>query len=86
MPSEFLKASVLVGTLARVVLGPAVHQNIVDIHPLAIIGWLGLVITAINLMPAGQLDGGRILQAIYGRKVAGRATLFTFSLGICFFG
>ncbi|MDE5106888.1 MAG: site-2 protease family protein [Trichodesmium sp. St17_bin3_1_1] len=78
MPSEFLKASVLVGTLARVVLGPAVHQNIVDIHPLAIIGWLGLVITAINLMPAGQLDGGRILQAIYGRKVAGRATLFTF--------
>ncbi|MDT9339563.1 site-2 protease family protein, partial [Trichodesmium erythraeum 21-75] len=78
MPSEFFKASVLVGTLARVILGPAVHQSIVDIHPLAIIGWLGLVITAINLMPAGQLDGGRILQAIYGRKVAGRATLFTF--------
>ena len=78
MPSEFFKASALVGTLARVVLGPAVHQNIVDIHPLTIMGWLGLVITAINLMPAGQLDGGRIMQAIYGRKVAGRATLFTF--------
>ena len=78
MPSEFFKASALVGTLARVVLGPALHQNIVNLHPLVIIGWLGLVITAINLMPAGQLDGGRILQAIYGRKVAGRATLFTF--------
>lgn len=78
MPSEFFKASVLVGSLARVILGPAVHQNIVDVHPLAIIGWLGLVITAINLMPAGQLDGGRIIQAIYGRKVAGRATFFTF--------
>ncbi|MGK7922391.1 MAG: site-2 protease family protein [Trichodesmium sp.] len=78
MPSEFFKASVLVGTLARVVLGPVVHQNIVDVHPLAIMGWLGLVITAINLMPAGQLDGGRIIQAIYGRKIAGRATFFTF--------
>ncbi len=78
MPSEFFKASVLVGTLARVILGPAVHQNIVDVHPLAIMGWLGLVITAINLMPAGQLDGGRIVQAVYGRKVAGRATFFTF--------
>ncbi|MDJ0554732.1 MAG: site-2 protease family protein [Microcoleaceae cyanobacterium MO_207.B10] len=78
MPSEFFKASVLVGSLARVILGTAVHQNIVDVHPLAIIGWLGLVITAINLMPAGQLDGGRMIQAIYGRKVAGRATFFTF--------
>ena len=78
MPSEFFKASVLVGTLARAILGPAVHQNIVDVHPLAIIGWLGLVITAINLMPAGQLDGGRIVQAVYGRRVAGRATFFTF--------
>jgi membrane-associated protease RseP (regulator of RpoE activity) len=28
-------------------------------------------------MPAGQLDGGRIIHAIYGRKVAGRATIAT---------
>ena len=28
-------------------------------------------------MPAGQLDGGRIVQAIYGRKTAGRTTVFT---------
>jgi len=28
-------------------------------------------------MPAGQLDGGRIVQAIYGRKIAGRTTFAT---------
>ncbi|MFO7143097.1 site-2 protease family protein, partial [Arthrospira sp. PCC 8006] len=56
----------------------ALQQSIVDVHPLTIIGWLGLVITAINLMPAGQLDGGRIIQSIFGRKVAGRSTFATF--------
>ncbi len=78
IPAEYFKGSVLVGTLAKVVLGAALQQQIVDVHPLVVIGWLGLVITAINLMPAGQLDGGRIVQAIYGRKIASRATLATF--------
>ncbi|MEG4939028.1 site-2 protease family protein [Microcoleus sp. F4-D5] len=78
IPTEFFKGSVLVGTLAKVVLGSTLQQQIVDVHPLVVIGWLGLVITAINLMPAGQLDGGRIVQAIYGRKIASRATLATF--------
>ena len=44
---------------------------------MVILGWLGLVINAINLMPAGRLDGGRIIQAIYGRKIANRATTAT---------
>jgi membrane-associated protease RseP (regulator of RpoE activity) len=78
IPAEFFKGSVLVGTLAKVVLGSALQQPLVDVHPLTVIGWLGLVITAINLMPAGQLDGGRIVQAIYGRKIASRATFATF--------
>ena len=77
VPAEFFQGSILVGTLARVVLGSAVHGPLVDVHPLTVIGWLGLVITALNLMPAGQLDGGRIVQAIYGRKTAGRTTLAT---------
>jgi membrane-associated protease RseP (regulator of RpoE activity) len=77
VPAEFFQGSILVGTLARVVLGDAVQAAIVDVHPLVILGWLGLVITAINVMPAGQLDGGRIVQAIYGRKMAGRTTVAT---------
>lgn len=77
IPSGFFQGSVLIGTLARVVLGEALQEPLVDIHPLMIMGWLGLVITALNLMPAGQLDGGRMVQAIYGRKTANRTTIFT---------
>ncbi len=80
IPAELFKASVLVGTLSKVILGSALQQPLVDVHPLVVIGWLGLVITAINLMPAGQLDGGRIVQAIYGRKTANLATLATFAV------
>ncbi|MFB2836980.1 site-2 protease family protein [Floridanema evergladense] len=78
VPAEFFQGSILVGTLAKVVLGSTLQQSLVDVHPLAIIGWLGLVITALNTMPAGQLDGGRIVHAIYGRKIASRVTLATF--------
>ena len=80
VPNQFFQGSILVGSLARVVLGSALQSPLVNVHPLVIIGWLGLVITALNLMPAGQLDGGRIVQAIYGRKTAGRASLATLIL------
>lgn len=77
VPAQFFQGSILVGSLAKVVLGAQLQQSIIDVHPLTVIGWLGLVITALNLMPAGQLDGGRIVQAIYGRKTARRATIVT---------
>ena len=77
LPVQFVQGSILVGTLAKIVLGSALSGTSVSIHPLVVIGWLGLIINALNLMPAGQLDGGRIVQAIYGRKTAQRATLVT---------
>jgi len=77
LPNQFFQGSILVGSLARVVLGEALREPLVEVHPLVIVGWLGLVVTALNLMPAGQLDGGRIVQAIYGRKIAGRTTFVT---------
>lgn len=77
IPSSVFQGSILVGTLARVVLGDVLQESLIDVHPLVIIGWVGLIIAAINLMPAGQLDGGRVVQAIYGRKIAGRTTVAT---------
>ena len=78
VPTEFFQGSVLVGMLSRLILGSQLHQASVNVHLLTLIGWFGLVITALNLMPAGQLDGGRMMQAIYGRKIAGRSTIATF--------
>lgn len=77
LPNQFFQGSILVGSLARIFLGNTLQSTVVDVNPLVVIGWLGLVVTALNLMPAGQLDGGRIVQAIYGRKIAGRTTFAT---------
>ncbi len=77
IPAQFFQSSILVGAIAKVVLGNEVHKTLVSVNPLVIVGWLGMVITALNLMPAGQLDGGRMIQAIYGRKTAQRVTIAT---------
>ena len=77
IPLEFFQGSILVGGLARLFLGAEFSYPLIDVHPLVVMGWLGLVINALNLLPAGQLDGGRIIQAIYGRKIARRTTIAT---------
>ena len=80
LPSALFKSSILVGGISRLFLGTQLQGEVVGLHPLAVMGWLGLLITALSLIPAGQLDGGRIVQAVYGRKVAGRTTFFSIAL------
>ncbi|XP_058728898.1 probable zinc metallopeptidase EGY3, chloroplastic [Vicia villosa] len=61
------------------VLPYAVEGVGVPVDPLAFAGLLGMVVTSLNLLPCGRLEGGRIAQAMFGRSTA---TLLSFGTSL----
>jgi membrane-associated protease RseP (regulator of RpoE activity) len=63
--------SLLMTLITKAALGGQLGPNtVLDLHPLAIAGYIGLIVTALNLMPFGQLDGGHIIHAMLGQRAA----------------
>ncbi|MDB9526818.1 site-2 protease family protein [Oscillatoria sp. CS-180] len=62
-------ASIALALLSKLALGSQLTiDSAIHLHPVAVSGCLGLVVTALNLMPVGQLDGGHIVHAMYGQR------------------
>ena len=54
--------------LIRAILDPAPGMVVLG-HPVLFAGWIGLLVTSLNLLPAGMLDGGHVVRALLGPRI-----------------
>lgn len=63
--------SLLLTVLSQLALkGQLTADSAIALHPIAVAGYIGLLVTAFNLMPVGQLDGGHIVHAMFGLRTS----------------
>lgn len=67
IPTFSLLLSLCSGLLLPGSLEPS---QAIALHPVAIAGYLGLILSAFTLMPIGRLDGGQMVHAMFGRRMA----------------
>lgn len=65
---DMLGESVVFTLLSRLTLGALPDDVVIRLHPIAMAGWIGLFVTSLNLLPVGQLDGGHVSYAMFGKR------------------
>jgi membrane-associated protease RseP (regulator of RpoE activity) len=68
MSYEMEGRSLLYSALLWLLKGPIPQGHDIMLSPTAFAGWAGLMVTMINLIPAGQLDGGHVAYALFGER------------------
>ncbi|MCC6502566.1 MAG: site-2 protease family protein [Deltaproteobacteria bacterium] len=63
-----LGSSLIFHALSYITIGPLPATHDVLLHPVAFAGWIGFFVTAMNLLPIGQLDGGHIIYSLLGAR------------------
>lgn len=63
-----LGSSLMFSFIEHLVFGQVAEGYDVFLHPVAFAGWIGMLVTCLNLLPIGQLDGGHILYAIFNKQ------------------
>lgn len=63
-----LGSSILLRLLSKATLGLLPDEANIIMHPIGFAGWIGLFVTALNLLPVGQLDGGHVVYALFGPR------------------
>jgi membrane-associated protease RseP (regulator of RpoE activity) len=66
----FFGSSLLFTFISTIVINVDPEKFAIILHPVAFAGWIGLLVTSLNLLPIGQLDGGHIAYALFGEKHA----------------
>lgn len=71
-----LGTSLLFEFLTKAIHGSIPEGYDIVLHPVAFAGWIGMLVTALNLLPVGQLDGGHVAYALFGDRYTGVSRIF----------
>jgi membrane-associated protease RseP (regulator of RpoE activity) len=90
LPADFsglqLGEPLLFKMASWIVWGSVSDKLTLNLHPVAFAAWFGLLATALNLFPVGQLDGGHISYAVLGRKSSNvTLAMIPIAMGLVYF-
>jgi len=78
--------NLLMRAIRYLVIGPLPAGKDIQEHPMVIAGWFGLLVTMLNLIPIGQLDGGHLTYALFGDRARTIGKVMALAmLGLCVF-